>query len=42
MEETKDGFVLDCYVTMAWCLDDEAAPYSDSNRDCMGSHPVPV
>jgi hypothetical protein len=24
MEETKDGFVLDCSVTMAWCFDDEA------------------
>ena len=20
----KDGFVLDCSVTMAWCFDDEA------------------
>jgi hypothetical protein len=26
MEETKDGFVLDCSVTMAWCFDDEATP----------------
>ncbi len=29
MEETKDGFVLDCSVTMAWCFDDEATPYTD-------------
>jgi predicted nucleic acid-binding protein len=33
MEETKDGFVLDCSVTMAWCFDDEATPYTDSIRD---------
>ena len=33
MEETKDGFVLDCSLTMAWCFDDEATPYSDSVRD---------
>jgi 2-polyprenyl-3-methyl-5-hydroxy-6-metoxy-1,4-benzoquinol methylase len=26
MEETKDGFVLDCSVTMAWCFDNEATP----------------
>jgi predicted nucleic acid-binding protein len=35
MEETKDGFVLDCSVTMAWCFDDEATPYTDSVRDCL-------
>ena len=35
MEETKDGFVLDCAVTMAWCFDDEATPYTDSVRDCL-------
>ena len=33
MQETKDGFVLDCSVTMAWCFDDEATPYTDSIRD---------
>jgi predicted nucleic acid-binding protein len=35
MEETKDGFVLDCSVTMAWCFDDEATPYTDCVRDCL-------
>jgi hypothetical protein len=25
--ENKDGFVLDCSVTMAWCFDDEDAAY---------------
>ena len=35
MEETKDGFVLDCSVTMAWCFDDEATPYTDGVRDCL-------
>jgi predicted nucleic acid-binding protein len=35
MEETKDGFVLDCSVTMAWCFDDEATSYTDSVRDCL-------
>jgi len=33
MEETKDGFVLDCSVTMAWCFDDEATPYTNGVRD---------
>jgi predicted nucleic acid-binding protein len=33
MEEAKDGFVLDCSVTMAWCFDDEATPYTDGVRD---------
>lgn len=33
--ETKDGFVLDCSVTMAWCFDDEATPYSDGVRDSL-------
>lgn len=28
MEEATDGFVLDCSVTMAWCFDDEATPYT--------------
>ena len=35
MEETKDGFVLDCSVTMAWCFDDEATPYTDGVRDSL-------
>jgi predicted nucleic acid-binding protein len=33
MDEIKDGFVLDCSVTMAWCFDDEATPYTDGVRD---------
>lgn len=33
MEGPKDGFVLDCSVTMAWCFDDEATPYTDGVRD---------
>ncbi len=32
MEETKDGFVLDCSVTMAWCFDDEATPDTNAIR----------
>jgi predicted nucleic acid-binding protein len=32
---TKDGFVLDCSVTMAWCFDDEATPYTDGVRDSL-------
>ena len=35
MEEAKDGFVLDCSVTMAWCFDDEATPYTDGVRDSL-------
>lgn len=35
MEETKDGFVLDCSVTMAWCFEDEASPYADSVQDSL-------
>ena len=34
-EETKEGFVLDCSITMAWCFDDEATPYTDSVRDSL-------
>lgn len=37
MEETKDGFVLDCSVTMAWCFDDESTPYTDSLQDQLGT-----
>lgn len=33
--ETKDGFVLDCSVTMAWCFDDEATPYTNGVRDSL-------
>jgi predicted nucleic acid-binding protein len=33
MAGTKDGFVLDCSVTMAWCFDDEATPYTDSVQE---------
>src|SRR4051794_14378965 len=33
MKGTKDGFVLDCSVTMAWCFDDEATPYTNGVRD---------
>ena len=37
MEETKDGFVLDCSVTMAWCFEDEASPYADAVHDSLKS-----
>lgn len=37
MEETKDGFVLDCSVTMAWCFDDEASTYADGVQDGLKS-----
>jgi predicted nucleic acid-binding protein len=33
MEETREDFVLDCSVTMAWCFDDEATPYTDGIRE---------
>lgn len=33
--ETKDGFVLDCSVTMTWCFDDEATTYTDAIRDSL-------
>jgi predicted nucleic acid-binding protein len=33
MDETMDGFVLDCSVTMAWCFDDEATPFTNGLRD---------
>ena len=35
MNETKDGFVLDCSVTMAWCFDDEATDYTNGVRDSL-------
>lgn len=35
MDETKDGFVLDCSVTMAWCFDDEATDYTNGIRDSL-------
>ena len=37
MEEARDGFVLDCSVTMAWCFDDEATPYTDGIRDSLAT-----
>ena len=37
MEETKDGFVLDCSVTMAWCFADEATLYTDGVRDSLAN-----
>ena len=30
-----EHFVLDCSITMAWCFDDEATPYTDSVRDSL-------
>ena len=33
MNGTKNGFVLDCSVAMAWCFDDEATDYTNSVRD---------
>ena len=35
MEDAKDGFVLDCSVTIAWCFDDEGSPYTDGVRDSL-------
>ena len=35
MEDTQDGFVLDCSVTMAWGFDDEATTYTNSVRDSL-------
>jgi predicted nucleic acid-binding protein len=32
---TQGDFVLDCSVTMAWCFDDEATPYTDGVRDSL-------
>ncbi len=40
--ETKDGFVLDCSVTMTWCFDDEATPYTDAVRDSLAEHQAVV
>jgi predicted nucleic acid-binding protein len=33
--EAKDGFVLDCSVTMAWCFDDEGTLYTHAVRDSL-------
>jgi predicted nucleic acid-binding protein len=33
MEGPEDGLVLDGSVTMAWCFDDEATPYTNGVRD---------
>lgn len=35
MDETRDGFVLDCSVTMAWGFHDEATDYTNSVRDSL-------
>ncbi len=35
MEEAKDGLVVDCSVTMAWCFGDEATPHTDGIRDSL-------
>ena len=32
---SQEDFVLDCSVTMAWCFDDEATPYTDGVRDSL-------
>ena len=32
---TQEDLVLDCSVTMAWCFDDEATPYTDGVRDSL-------
>ena len=37
MAEIKDGFVLDCSITMAWCFDDEATPYTNAVRDQLAN-----
>ncbi len=31
----QGDFVLDCSVSMAWCFDDEATPYTDGVRDSL-------
>ena len=33
--KSKDGFVLDCFVTMAWSFADEASPYTNGVRDSL-------
>jgi predicted nucleic acid-binding protein len=33
--QTHEDFVLDRSVTMAWCFDDEATPYTDGVRDSL-------
>jgi len=35
---TREDFVLDCSVTMAWCFDDEASAYTDGVRDCLADN----
>ncbi len=37
MLEAKDGFVLDCSVTMSWCFEDETDAYADSVQDALTS-----
>ncbi len=36
MEEGSNNFILDCSMTMAWCFDGEATPYTDGIRDRLG------
>jgi hypothetical protein len=38
--ETKDGFVLDCSITMTWCFDDEATPYSAFQKSAQPGQPT--
>ncbi len=33
--QTQEEFVLGCAVTMAWCFDDEATPFTDGVRDSL-------
>jgi predicted nucleic acid-binding protein len=35
VDDSKDGFVLDCSMTMAWCFDDEATPDTDRIRGTL-------
>jgi hypothetical protein len=33
----RTHFVLDCFVTMAWCFDDLASPYTSGVRDSLAN-----
>ncbi|MGO9469799.1 MAG: type II toxin-antitoxin system VapC family toxin [Isosphaeraceae bacterium] len=33
--QAQEEFVLDCSVTMAWCFEDEATPYTNGVRDSL-------
>lgn len=39
---SQDDFVLDCSVTMAWCFDDEATPYTDGVGDSLADRSAVV